>query len=158
VKARAREKTAQTAIPAVGAINNPSDMRAIVSHRDLKVFVNAMDAAIAIHLLVKLFPKEERWLLADQLLRSSRSVCANIAEAWRKRRYVASFVSKLAEIQGEAAETQVWLEFAYRVQYIPEAMFTELYKRYDVILAQLTIMTRYAHKWTRSGRRDDETA
>jgi four helix bundle protein len=121
----------------------------IKSHRDLDVYKRAMNAAVAIHHLVKQFPLHERRRLADQILRSSRSVCANLAEAWRKRRYVASFVSKLADVQAEAAETQVWLEFANRVNYISEEAFAESYEAYEIIISQLAIMSRDAPKWTK---------
>jgi four helix bundle protein len=78
----------------------------IIWHQDLEVYRKAFEAALQIFELSKQFPKEETFSLTDQIRRSSRSVCANIAEAWRKRRYVAAFVSKLNDVEGEAAETQ----------------------------------------------------
>jgi four helix bundle protein len=81
------------------------------THCDLEVYRKALDAAMRIFELSKRFPKEETYSLTDQIRRSSRSVCANLAEAWRKRRYEAAFVSKLSDGETEAAETQVWLEF-----------------------------------------------
>jgi four helix bundle protein len=81
------------------------------SHKDLIVFQSAIKLAIRIHELSKNFPPEEKYSLTDQLRRSSRSVAANIAEAFRKRRYPKSFISKLSDSEGEAAETQVWLYF-----------------------------------------------
>jgi four helix bundle protein len=75
--------------------------------RELEVYQLAMDNAMRIFEVSKLFPKEERYSLTDQIRRSSRSVCANIAEAWRKRRYPNAFVSKLSDADAEAAETQV---------------------------------------------------
>jgi len=74
-------------------------------HRDLEVYGKAFDAATRIFELSKSFPKEETYSLTDQIRRSSRSVCANLAEAWRKRRYEKSFISKLCDCEGEAAET-----------------------------------------------------
>jgi four helix bundle protein len=84
----------------------------ILRHQDLIVYRKAVEAAMQILEISKTFPKEETYSLTDQIRRSSRSVSANIAEAWRKRRYVAAFISKLNDAEGEAAETQTWLEFA----------------------------------------------
>jgi four helix bundle protein len=83
--------------------------------------------------LTKSFPKEETYSLTDQIRRSSRSVCSNIAEAWRKRRYEAAFVSKLNDAEAEAAETQTWLEFSGRCNYLDAAVGRELYTTYDNI-------------------------
>jgi four helix bundle protein len=80
----------------------------IISHRDLEVYKRAFEAATRIFDLCKTFPKEELYSLTDQIRRSSRSVCANLAEAWRKRRYEAAFISKLNDVEAEAAETQSW--------------------------------------------------
>jgi four helix bundle protein len=84
--------------------------------RDLDVYQNALAAGLRVYELTKSFPIEERYALTDQARRSSRSVCANIAEAWRKRRYEAAFIAKLSDAEGEAAETQVHLEFAFHPQ------------------------------------------
>src|SRR4051812_11085976 len=92
--------------------------KAIRSHRELDVFQRAMDGAMEIFERSKIFPKEEMYSLTDQVRRSSRSVCANLAEAWRKRRYKAAFICKLSDAEAEAAETQVWLEFAVKCQYM----------------------------------------
>ncbi|HEX8196634.1 MAG TPA: four helix bundle protein [Pyrinomonadaceae bacterium] len=81
----------------------------IIRHQDLDVYRKAFDASMQIFELSKDFPKEETYSLTDQVRRSSRSVCANIAEAWRKRRYQAAFISKLNDCEAEAAETQTWL-------------------------------------------------
>ena len=86
------------------------------SHRDLNVYVAAFESAMEIFEASKTFPKSETFSLTDQVRRASRSVCANIVEAWRKRRYKAAFVSKLSDAETEAAETQVWLEFAREMQ------------------------------------------
>ena len=90
----------------------------IRTHRDLKVYARAFDVAMKIFKASKAFPKEEVYSLTDQIRRSSRSVCANLAEAWRKRRYEAAFIAKLTDAEAEAAETQVWLEFAVKCAYI----------------------------------------
>ena len=97
----------------------------IRSFRDLKVWQKAMDAAMRVFELSKRFPVEEKYSLTDQIRRSSRSVPANIAESWRKRRYPAAFVSKLNDAEGEAAETQTHLETALR-QYMSKQKADEL--------------------------------
>jgi four helix bundle protein len=83
----------------------------IKTHRDLDVYKLAFEAAMMIFRASKKFPAEERYSLTDQIRRSSRSVAANLAEAWRKRRYEGSFIHKLNDCEAEAAETQTWLEF-----------------------------------------------
>jgi four helix bundle protein len=85
----------------------------------------------------KSFPKEETYSLTDQIRRSSRSVCANLAEAWRKRRYKAAFIAKLSDAESEAAETQVWLEFATKCPYLKHDHTSRLYQAYDEILRML---------------------
>jgi four helix bundle protein len=117
-------------------------------HHDLKVYQVAFEAAMVIFETTKGFPTEERYGLTDQMRRSSRSVCANLAEAWRKRRYRAAFISKLSDAEGEAAETQVWLEFAVRCNYMPRDMAATLFKQYDEILAMLVSMMNNPEKWT----------
>lgn len=84
-------------------------MKNIRSYKDLRVYQAAMDAAMRIFEISKRFPPEERYSLTDQMRRSSRSVCSNLGEACRKRRYPAHFVSKLSDSEGEAEETRVWL-------------------------------------------------
>jgi len=90
----------------------------ILRHQDLLVYKKAIEAAMEIFEVSKSFPKEETYSLTDQIRRSSRSVPANIAEAWRKRRYKAAFISKLNDAEGEAAETQTWLEVSVRCGYV----------------------------------------
>ena len=87
-------------------------MAKIATHKDLRVYQAAFLAAMDIYKLSKSFPVEEKFSLTDQVRRSSRSVCANLAEAFRKRRYPKNFVSKLSDCEAEAAETHVWLDFA----------------------------------------------
>ena len=98
--------------------------------------------------LSKAFPKEETYSLTNQIRRASRSVCANVAEAWRKRRYVAAFISKLSDAETEGAETQVWLEFAVKCGYLKRADGLELYKEYDQILAMIVSMIAHHDWWT----------
>src|SRR5437762_9858457 len=106
----------------------------IQTHRDLQVYQKAFATAMELFERSKGFPKEEVYSLTDQLRRSSRSVCANLAEAWRKRRYEAAFISKLSDVESEAAETQVWLEFAVKCGYLKRETARELYKIYDEII------------------------
>ncbi len=93
------------------------------------------------------FPKEETYSLTDQIRRSSRSVCANLAEAWRKRRYTAAFVSKLSDCETEAAETQVWLEFAVKCGYLNRDDGKQLYTTYDEIIATIVGMINHPETW-----------
>jgi four helix bundle protein len=95
----------------------------------------------------KKFPREETYSLTDQIRRSSRSVCANLAEAWRKRRYKAAFISKLSDAESEAAETQVWIEFAITCGYLMRDRDTSLYQTYDEILRILVAMINRPQSW-----------
>ncbi len=97
--------------------------------------------------VTKRFPVEERYSLTDQIRRSSRSVCANLAEAWRKRRYVRAFVNKLNDSEAEAAETQTWLEFAVKCDYLDAETGRALYQTYDHILGKLVNMIRNPSPW-----------
>ncbi|HEX5505571.1 MAG TPA: four helix bundle protein [Thermomicrobiales bacterium] len=114
---------------------------------ELTVYQRAFDSAFEIFELTRRFPPEERYALTDQVRRSSRSICANIAEAWRKRRYPASFVSKLSDADAEAAETQVWLDMALRCGYLDAERHAELADRYRHINAQLARMMAQADLW-----------
>lgn len=113
----------------------------------MRVYQAAMEAAMQIFDLTKSFPKEEQYSLTDQIRRSSRSVCANIAEAWRKRRYQAHFVSKLSDAESEADETRVWIEFSCRCNYVAKAQADKLDDRYDKILGQLVRMIAKPKEW-----------
>ncbi len=95
----------------------------------------------------KFFPNEEKYSLTDQMRRSSRSVCTNIAEGWRKRRYPNAFVSKLSDADSEAAETQVWLEFALNCGYLKQKVSDELSKAYDHIMGKLVNMMARPEQW-----------
>ena len=127
--------------------NGETARKPIRHFRDLEVYQNALAAGIQIYDLSKRFPGEERYALTDQIRRSSRSVCANIAEAWRKRRYEAAFISKLSDAEGEAAETQVHLEFAFRHRYIGQAEFGNLDDAYEKIIGQIIRMIDQPSKW-----------
>jgi len=119
----------------------------ILSHRDLEVYRKAFDASMRLFELSKKFPKEETYSLTDQVRRSSRSVCANLAEAWRKRRYEAAFISKLCDSESEAAETQVWIEFAVKCDYLIRTTGLELYQAYEEILRILVTMINDPESW-----------
>ena len=122
-------------------------MSTIRHYRELQVYQDAMDWTVKIFELTKSFPSEERYSLTDQIRRASRSVCANLAEAWRKRRYEAAFVSKLSDAETEAAETQVHAEVAWRCGYLSEAKFKEIDAAYDRILGQIVKMADQPEKW-----------
>ncbi|MDZ8050038.1 MAG: four helix bundle protein [Aulosira sp. ZfuVER01] len=119
----------------------------IKTHEDLEVYQQAFSAAMEIFEISKTFPVEERYSLTDQIRRSSRSVCANLAEAWRKRRYKAAFVAKLNDCEAEAAETQVWLKFAVKCNYLDIEQGRELYGLYNRVLGQLVSMINNPSVW-----------
>ncbi|MCK4359905.1 MAG: four helix bundle protein [Candidatus Cloacimonetes bacterium] len=119
----------------------------IKSHFELDVYKMAFDAAMKIFDLTKKFPAEEKYSLTDQIRRSSRSVCANIAEAWRKRRYEAAFVCKLSDSEAEAAETQTWLAFSVKCCYLKKEIGVELYCIYDNIIGKIVNMITNPKPW-----------
>lgn len=123
-------------------------METIRKYKDLRVFQLSFEAGMEVFERTKLFPKEEKYSLTDQIRRSSRSVSGNIAEAWRKRRYPKSFIAKLTDSEGEAVETQVWLDYALECQYITQEQHTILHDKYEHILAMLTNMSTQPEKWT----------
>ena len=123
-------------------------MPSIRSYRELRVYQSSFECAMRIFEISRSFPLEEKYSLVDQMRRSSRAVCANIAEAWRKRRYPAHFVSKLSDAESEADESRVWLEVSLRCRYISDETFADLDGRYDLILGQLTKMHSEPEKWT----------
>ncbi len=119
----------------------------IKSHEDLEVLQMAFDAAMKIYESSKKFPVEERYSLTDQIRRSSRSVCANLAEAWRKRRYQAAFIAKLNDSEAEAAETQIWIKFAVKCNYLDVESGREMYATYNKILGSLVKMINNSSIW-----------
>ena len=119
----------------------------IRSHRDLDVYQRAFATAMKIFHLSKGFPKEETFSLTDQGRRTSRSVCANMAEAWRKRRYRAAFISKLSDAETEAAETQVWLEFAVECGYLDGVTFQDLDSAYEGVIGSIVHMINHPESW-----------
>ena len=123
-------------------------MERIKSHKELRVYQAAIDAAMRMFEITKRFPIEERYSMTDQMRRASRSVCANIGEAWRKRRYPAHFKSKLSDSEGETEETRVWLDLAFRCKYTTKAEALDLDQTYDGILGQLVRMIDRPEQWT----------
>lgn len=103
--------------------------------------------------ITKDFPPEEKYSMVDQIRRSSRSVCANVAEAWRKRRYKAAFVAKLSDAESEACETQVWIEFAAKCGYLNGATTERLDAKYNQIISQIVRMIDEADKWLLKSKR-----
>ena len=120
----------------------------ILRHQDLIVYKKSIELAMRIFEISKKFPKEETYSLTDQVRRSSRSVSANIAEAWRKRRYCAAFVSKLNDAEGESAETQTWIELAVKCGYVVRVTAKELFKEYDEVISMLVSMENRPESWT----------
>ncbi len=117
-------------------------------HTELDVYKKAFQAAMEIFHASKTFPKEETYSLTDQIRRSSRSVCANLAEAWRKRRYEAAFIAKLSDSESEAAETQVWLQFAVECGYLDRERAASFYTAYDEVIRMLVAMIHSPNIWT----------
>jgi four helix bundle protein len=123
----------------------------IQSPHDLQVYQKAFATAMELFELSKGFPKEEMYSLTDQVRRSSRSVCANLAEAWRKRRYSAAFTCKLSDAESEAAETQVWIEFAVKCGYLNRDQAEGLYRACEEILRTLVGMITHPETWVIGG-------
>lgn len=121
--------------------------RRIRHFRDLEVYRRAFDAAMAIFQMTKGFPSEEKFSLVDQIRRSSRSVCANLAEGWRKRRYLAVFRNKVTDSMQEASETQCWLEFCLACKYIDKNTFGKLDNEYEQLISMLNSMEMNAEKF-----------
>ncbi len=116
-------------------------------HTDLEVYQCSFVTAMSLFEITRNFPVEERYSLTDQMRRSSRSVSANISEGWRKRRYPAAFVSKLSDAEGEAAETQTWIQFSVSCGYMEAETARGLYQAYDRIIGMLVTMIRNPDPW-----------
>ncbi len=123
-------------------------MKLIKSHKDLIVFQMSFKSSMEIFYLTKLFPKEEVYSLTSQIQRSSRSVSANIAEAFRKRRFEKAFFAKLSDAEAEAAETQVWLDYSLECGYMSKDDYDRLFNEYDNLIGKMVIMMRYSNKWS----------
>jgi four helix bundle protein len=123
-------------------------MNAIKSHKELIVYQLAFKTSMEIFQITRSYPKEEIYSLTSQIRRSSRSVCANIAEAFRKRRYERAFISKLSDSEGEAAETQVWLDYSLECEYLGKEIYYKLFNEYEKIIGMLVNMLKHPEKWT----------
>jgi four helix bundle protein len=131
-----------------GVKRRKENLVALATHfRDLRVWNNAVDLAMEVFELSKVFPSDEKYSLTDQMRRSTRAVAANITEAWRKRRYVAAFASRLNDAETEAGESQLWLEICLRCGYLSRDVVAALDQRYEELLAQLSVMIRDADTW-----------
>ena len=124
-----------------------SRKKEIKHFRDLEVYQKSFELAMRIFQITKNLPSEERYALTDQIRRSSRAVCSNLAEAWRKRKYSAVFCNKLTDAMQEASETQSWLEFCYACQYIDESLFKAMDKEYESVIGMLNRMEQQADKF-----------
>lgn len=125
-------------------------MAKIIRHSDLNVYKLAFGSSMQIFHLSKSFPIEEKYSLTDQIRRSSRSVAANIAEAWRKRRYEKAFIAKLSDAESEAAETQVWLDFAKECEYINQQQWEELLGKYEYLISMLVKISNTPENWIKN--------
>lgn len=119
----------------------------VKDYKELHVYQNAIDVAMEIFQITKSFPAEEKYSMVDQMRRSSRSVCANLAEAWVKRRYRAAFIAKLSDAESEAAETKVWLDLAERCGYIDGLKRDEIEQICTTVIGQIIVMINDADKW-----------
>jgi four helix bundle protein len=122
------------------------------SFKELKVYQLAFEASRTIFQLSKKFPKEETYALTDQIRRSSRSVCANIGEGYRKRLYPKHFTSKITDADGEATETSIWLDFALDCNYMDKDDYTLLYSKYEDIGRMLNSMANNPEKFLPKSR------
>jgi len=123
-------------------------MKIIRSHKELDVYQLAFRVSMEIFNITKSFPKDEIFSLTSQIRRSSRSVSANIAEAFRKRRYEKAFVAKLSDSEAEAAETQVWLDYSLECGYLPMEKQEKLFNDYENIIGKIVNMIHQPEKWS----------
>src|SRR5574341_338935 len=114
---------------------------------ELEVYKIAFKAAMEIFELTKKFPSEEKYSLTDQIRRSSRSVTAQISEAWHKRRYEAAFICKLNDAEAEAGETQNWLLYANSCGYLSKEIMEKLKLDYDHVIGKLVTMINNPDDW-----------
>lgn len=123
-------------------------MKILRSHKELDVYQLAFKTSMEIFHITKLFPKEELYSLTSQIRRSSRSVSANLAEAFRKRRYEKAFVAKLSDSEAEAAETHVWIDYSLECGYISTNEHDLLFKAYDNIIGKIVNMINHPDQWS----------
>ena len=115
--------------------------------KETTVYRKSFTLAMEIFGITKSFPKEEKYSLTDQIRRSSRSVCTNIGEAYRKKRYIAHFVSKITDSDAENTETGVWLDFSLASEYISVIDHTRLYKECEEVGKLLNHMIEHPDKY-----------
>jgi len=115
--------------------------------KELLAYKLAYELAMTIFKISEQFPKEERYALTDQIRRSSRAVCANIAEGYRKRLYIKHYISKLTDADGECSETIVWLNFAKDCNYISVEKMQELEQRYEEVGKLIAYMMNNPEKF-----------
>jgi four helix bundle protein len=120
---------------------------ATYNFKDTKVYKKAFALSMEIFEVSKLFPKEEKYSLTDQVRGSSRSVCANLAEAYRKKRYSANFISKLTDCDAENSETGVWIDFSFACKYINETTYKELAMKNEEVGKLLNHMLNNPEKY-----------
>ena len=124
-----------------------SDMAFAKSFRDLDVYQRALELIVDINTFCNTLPAKERFVLSDQMRISSRSICANIAEAWRKRRYKVAFISKLSDAETEAGEMPCWLDVALNLAYMPNDQYKQFDQRFEHLIAQIITMIKNSDKW-----------
>ena len=123
------------------------EKKSIKHFRELDVYKRAFDCAMRIYRMCESLPRAERFCLVDPMVRSSRSICSNISEAWRKRKYIAYFKNKLTDAMSEASETQTWCDFCLACGYIDNNAFQKLDSDYETIIAQLNTMIMKAESF-----------
>jgi four helix bundle protein len=128
-------------------MNNFERKKKLEHFRDLEVYQRAFALAMEIYKLTIEYPKEEKYSLVDQIRRSSRSVCSNLAESWRKRDYIAVFKNKITDAMQEASETQTWLEFSMACGYINQEKFAALDDECEQIISMLSSVEKNAQKF-----------
>jgi len=128
-------------------MDNRPQPKKIQYHWEIDAYKLSVSAAMSIYELSKSFPKEETYSLTDQIRRSSRSVSGQIAEGFRRRKYRAAFVNKMNEAEAESAETQAWLEYCAKCQYISKEDYTRLHYNYQEIIGKLINMGNHPEQW-----------
>ncbi len=123
-------------------------MKLFKSHKELDVYRLAYNISMEIFQVTSKLPKDENYSLVSQIRRSSRSVCANLAEAFRKRRYEKAFIAKLSDAEAEAAETQVWIDYMKGCNYISDDVHAHLFNEFENIIGEIVNMIIHPEKWS----------
>ncbi|MGI6198642.1 MAG: four helix bundle protein [Candidatus Cloacimonadaceae bacterium] len=127
-------------------------MAVIKSFRELIVYRKAFELACKIHEVTRSFPRDEQFSLTDQIRRSSRSICANLAEAWGRKNYPKVFVNKLSDALAEQMETEVWLDFCFRHEYIDKATYSTFLEDYGEVRRMLISMLNNPERFYRDNQ------